>query len=290
MNYLTGILRLHRSRNSGRSTGLVNECYRDFPTTKVPIRCAGQLRLAPVLPRLALPHITQAYSVSPELFVMQLLGVWSSLVALLLVITCWAASPALAPSIDFGWLRATQTNQGWLLTYVYESVPSGDALISGDVLISVDHQRLEGLSPLSAAHVIHGIGSAQTAIVYRGEATVRLNFISMDERVIPLPRRRLEWPTRTYTQDILAQLLTLPDADGVIRKLSFGGKWTLLHIWDSFCNIGVDALNEIANPEPPDLHIVGIEIGHHVQDVRSDMTSLGLTFFTLVAEDAKAFL
>ena len=72
-----------------------------------------------------------------------------SLLLLLLAVTCWAASPASVPRIDFGWLKATQSDQGWLLTYVYKGVPTRDALLSGDVLVSVDHHRLEELNPYS---------------------------------------------------------------------------------------------------------------------------------------------
>jgi hypothetical protein len=69
--------------------------------------------------------------------------------------------------------------------------------------------------------------------------------------------------------------------------LSLRGKWTLLHMWGAFCDVGdaVDALNEMANPEPADLHIIGIERGDRIQQVRAYMTSRKLSFFTLVAED-----
>jgi hypothetical protein len=50
----------------------------------------------------------------------------------------------------------------------------------------------------------------------------------------------------------------------------------------------VDALNEMANPEPADLHIVGIERGDRIQEVRAYMTSRKLSFFTLVADDIDA--
>ena len=73
--------------------------------------------------------------------------------------------------------------------------------------------------------------------------------------------------------------------------LSFHGKWTLLHIWGP-CDDGggaVNALNEMANPEPADLHIVGIRRGERIQQVHAYMTSRKLSFFALVAEDLEAF-
>lgn len=212
-----------------------------------------------------------------------------SLLLLLLVATSRAAGPASVPRIDLGWLRATQNDQGWLLTYVYEGIPTRDALRSGDVLVSVDHQRLEELNPLGVAHVMTGIGSAHTAVVYRNQATVRLNFVSLDERVISLPRRRFDWPTQIYARGTPPPSLALPDPNNLVHNVAFREKWTLLHLWSAFCDIGLDALNEMANPEPSDLHIVGIELGHHVQDVRGYMSSRGLSFFTLVAEDTATF-
>ncbi len=211
---------------------------------------------------------------------------------LFLTLTSWAASPRLAPSIDFGWLKATQTDQGWLLTYVYQPLSTGNAIHSGDVLVSVDQQRLDDLDPLGAAHVMKAIVSARSAIVYRDNSTVRLNFASLDERVNPLPRYREEWSAPIHARHKRAPLsLVLPDVNGAAQMLSFRGKWTLLHMWGPCLDDGdaVDALNEMANPEPADLHIVGIERGDRIPVVRAHMTSRKLSFFTLVAEDLDAF-
>lgn len=214
---------------------------------------------------------------------------WVCSLPFLLSLTCWATTHALAPRIDFGWLKATQTEQGWLVTYVYAPFPRKDEMHAGDVLISVDHQRLDELGPIGSAHVLQAISNAQNAIVYRENATVRLNFVSLDERVIQLPPR-LVWLPQTYKWDSAAPSVTLPDASGVIRSLPLTGKWTLLHVWDLLCNNnGLDALNEIATPEPSDLRVIGIEQGNRLPDVRSYMTSRGLRFFNLVAEDTESF-
>ena len=211
---------------------------------------------------------------------------------LFLTLTSWAAGPRLAPSIDFGWLKATQTDRGWLLTYVYQPLSTGNAIHSGDVLVSVDQKRLDGLDPLGAAHVMKAIVSARSAIVYRDNSTVRLNFASLDERVNPLPQYREEWPAPIHARDKRAPLsLVLPDVNGTAQMLSFRGKWTLLHMWGP-CDDGggaVNPLNEMANPEPVDLHIVGIRRGDRIQQVRAYMTSRKLSFVALVAEDLEAF-
>jgi hypothetical protein len=113
---------------------------------------------------------------------------------------------------------------------------------------------------------MQGIADAESAIVYRDNATVKLNFVSLDERVIPLPRQfgQFVWLPQTYKWDTAAPSVMLPDASGAIHSLSLTGKWTLLHVWDLLCNNkGLDALNEIATPEPSDLRIVGIEQGNH---------------------------
>lgn len=111
----------------------------------------------------------------------------------------------------------------------------------------------------------------------------------LDERVIPLPRQFV-WSPQTYKWDTDAPSVILPDASGTIHSLSLTGKWTLLHVWDLLCNNkGLDALNEIATPEPSDLRIVGIEQGNHLPDVRGYMASRGLSFFNLVAEDTESF-
>lgn len=210
---------------------------------------------------------------------------------LFLTLTSWAASPRLAPSIDLGWLKATQTDQGWLLTYVYQPLSMGNAIHSGDVLVSVDRQRLDDLDPLGAAHVMKAIVNARSAIVYRDNSTVRLNFASLDGRVNLLPRYREEWPAPILARDKRAPLsLVLPDVNGAAQILSFRGRWTLLHMWGP-CHDGggaVDALNEMANPEPADLQVVGIERGDRIQQVRAYMTSRKFNFFSLVAEDIYA--
>jgi len=214
---------------------------------------------------------------------------WACLLFFLLTVACWATSPGLAPRIDLGWLNAIETDQGWLITNVYEPVLDRDALRSGDVLVSVDHQRLEELGPVGVAHLMQGMRSAQSAIVYRDQATVKLNFVSLGERVIQLPRQ-FDWSPQTYKWDRAVPSVILPDASGVIHSLSLTGKWTLLHVWNLSCNIsGLDALNEMANPEPSDLRIIGIEYGHRPQDVRHYMIARGLGFFNLVAEDTDSF-
>lgn len=209
---------------------------------------------------------------------------------LLFATTCWAGDPPLTPKVDFGWLKANPMNNGWLLTYVFASESTSGGLHTGDLLISVDDQTLEGLAPLSAAHVMQGLATAETAIVYRNGAPVRLNFVSLDQRVIRVPLRRRNSMTQTFNSDVAGLSITLPDLTGLSHNLPFppDGKWTLLHIWAIHCP-GLDALNEMANPEPPDLHVVGIETGNRIQDVRSHMASQGLRFFTLVAEDLQSF-
>lgn len=209
---------------------------------------------------------------------------------LLLATACWAGGPDLTPKIDFGWLKASPTNNGWLVTYVFASASTPGGLHSGDVLVSVDDQPLKGLAPLSAAHVMQGLAIAETALVYRDGAPLRLNFVPLDQRLIRMPQRRRNTVTQTFNSDSAALSITLPDLTGLTHTLPFppDGKWTLLHTWTIHCP-GIDALNEMANPEPPDLQIVGIETGNQIQDVQEHMASRGLRFFTLVAEDLQAF-
>ena len=70
---------------------------------------------------------------------------WACSLPLLLSVCCWATSRTLWLLIDFGWLKATQTDDGWLITYVYAPGSHRDTLQVSDVLISVDHQRLKEL-------------------------------------------------------------------------------------------------------------------------------------------------
>lgn len=141
---------------------------------------------------------------------------------LLLAATCWAGGPALTPRVDFGWLKATPMNNGWLLTYVFASGSTSGGLHAGDLLISVDDQTLEGLAPLSAAHVMQGLTTAESAIVYRDGAPVRLNFVSLDQRVIRAPLRRRNSVTQTFNSDTAAELsITLPDLTGLGHNLPF---------------------------------------------------------------------
>jgi hypothetical protein len=136
---------------------------------------------------------------------------------------------------------------------------------------------------------MQSIANAESAIIYRDNATVKLNFVSLDERVIHLSRQFV-WLPQSYKWDTAAPSLILPDTSGAIHSLSLTGKWTLLHVWDLLCNNrGLDVLNEVATPEPSDLRIIGIEQGNHLPDVRGYMTSRELRFFNLVAEDAESF-
>ena len=75
----------------------------------------------------------------------------------------------------------------------------------------------------------------KSAIVSTDRAAVKLNFVSLDERIIPLPRQFF-WFPQTYKWDTAGPSVTLPDTSGDIHSLSLTGKWTLLHVWDMLCN------------------------------------------------------
>jgi hypothetical protein len=198
--------------------------------------------------------------------------------ALLLLGMCANAfSSQQDPEVDLGWIRVTQSANGWRVVRVYNPLQSSITLQPNDIILAVDDFRVSGLSALSTARLLNRVVlNAHSITLTRNGSTAVLplhraaeplaKFVFMEEantNEIALYKENDHLPT-----------LTLQDANGQKHVLQFTRNWTLIHIWNTGCDPHeVAALNEIANPSPEALNVVGIAMNDTAGSVRQFVSS-----------------
>ena len=80
---------------------------------------------------------------------------------------------ALSPPARISASAESKRRRVWEFYVCGYPLSTGNAIHSGDVLVSVDQKRLDDLDPLGAAHFMNAIVSARSAIVYRDSYTWR---------------------------------------------------------------------------------------------------------------------
>lgn len=209
------------------------------------------------------------------------------LVWLSLAIQSYAFGPSHPPTVDLGWIRASQKTNGWLVAYSSQIPRNGNAVRAFDVLVSIDGQSLAQLNPLSVANLLQTLSlDATTAIVVRDEKKRTLVF----EDANPLLRN--VYPLHSVKEGRLFELgevlpwLTLPDTNGVTRTLRYEGHWTMLRVGSFFCDVSdVAAFNEIS--KTPSVQFAAISEYDGTAFIQKFMSENRYDFPVLVAYDSQ---
>ena len=153
--------------------------------------------------------------------------------ALLLAVAvqCVAAD---RPTIDLGWLRVSQTDNGWLVHAVTMLTVNGQKLAPGDVIYSVEDRRIDILNAVSAAAELNWISAGATYVdVIHGGAALRLQLGPLlSNTLLTRNLTRFVRPnTRRYLNTDRITELHIPDASGRSVTYKLGPGPTLIHVW-----------------------------------------------------------
>lgn len=175
------------------------------------------------------------------------------------------------PTIDLGWLRAVKQQTGWTVVYSSFIPASAERILPGDVIRTVDSQQTYACGPLSAARVFSRIPeTVSTVTVTRYDTLKTLHFFREQETLLAMPRSLSN--ASMCSADQPAPILTLPGSSGQLHTVRYGPKWTLLHLWSTFCPVcwaDIPLLNEISNPLPGDLALVEVAINDDAKTIEA---------------------
>ncbi len=193
----------------------------------------------------------------------------------------WAAA-----KVDLGWLETSQMDRDWKVVRVFDPSPSANALREGDILIAADDLRLSNLNPLSVARILNRLRFNATVLLVLREGSIRrLQFPGSSEPLLALGSQDevVSTPVVPYRTDEHAPALALPDASGQTHVVSFDGKWTLIHIWNTGCDPSeVAALNEMSNPSPALLDVIGVAMNDTSDSIKQFSTRERIEFVNLL--------
>jgi len=196
----------------------------------------------------------------------------------------WAAA-----KVDLGWLEASQIDRDWKVVRVFDLSPSANALREGDILIAADDLRLSNLNPLTVARILNRFRFNATGLSVLREGSMRkLQFPVSSEPLLALESQDevVSSPVVPYRTDEHAPALALPDAMGRPHVISFDGKWTLIHIWNTGCDPSeVAALNEISNPSPGLLDVIGVAMNDTADSIKQFSMREPIEFVNLLGGD-----
>jgi hypothetical protein len=173
-------------------------------------------------------------------------------------------------TVDLGWIELSQVGELWTIAHVVNPLPSADAMRGGDTVISIDDLQLDGLNALSVARVLNRVlFDAHRVTVLRAAATITLKLHSSSEPLLQtLMQEANTNRVELYRTEEHMPEMHLPDASGVAHTIGFREKWTVVHIWNTHCDPSeITALNEIANPSPENLNVVGIAMNDTAKTV-----------------------
>lgn len=143
------------------------------------------------------------------------------------------SAPLLAqsPIIDLGWLRASQTDQGWLIEKAAMFTESGQKLQPGDIVVSIDNHRIDDENALSASNELAWVPNANAARVIRHGSPLRLQ-LRLPDPLLKDFFSDLHRDVRRYPRDSRITALHLPGLDGKPITWKFGNtRTTLIHFW-----------------------------------------------------------
>ena len=196
----------------------------------------------------------------------------------------WAAA-----KVDLGWLQASQMDRDWKVVRVFDPSPSANALREDDILLAADDLRLSNLNPLTVARILNRFRFNATVLsVLREGSMRRLQFPVSSEPLLALGSQDevVSSPVVPYRTDEHAPPLALPDATGRTHVIGFDGKWTLIHIWNTGCDPSeVAALNEISNPSPALLDVIGIAMNDTADSMKQFAAREPIEFVNLLGGD-----
>lgn len=134
--------------------------------------------------------------------------------------------------IDLGWLRVSQTSEGWFVEKVMMFAEGNARLQPEDIIFSVDGRRIENLNALSASNELAWIerGANYVEILRKGKPE-RLQIRPFDPlRTGPLTlyRRR---DVHRYDKNERIASLKVPDESGKSATIKPGPGITLIHFW-----------------------------------------------------------
>ncbi len=136
-----------------------------------------------------------------------------------------------SPIIDLGWLRASQTDQGWLIEKIAMFTESGQTIQPGDIVVSIDGHRVDDENALSASNELDWLRNADVARVIRHGAPSTLQLRLPDPLLKDLFAFRHRY-VHQYPKDERITALHLPGIDGKPTTWKFAGaQTTLIHFW-----------------------------------------------------------
>ena len=211
------------------------------------------------------------------------------IVPLLLVGLSCASFAQVRPTIDVGWVRMTQGTSGWLVNHVFQLSYTGQAIRAGDTVFAVDGRSLTNLNPLSIAWVLNQVPYfSRTADVLRAGRPLRLNFFREDEPLLRNSSKFVEDASdfKAYPPDALAPPVILPDTTNQTQKVTYGPKWTLIHLWEPHCAVcwkDIPTLNEISHPTMESLSVVTVVVNGTPAEVNAVSKVYPVEFSSLYA-------
>jgi AhpC/TSA family len=179
------------------------------------------------------------------------------------LLPCRAIDRPVHSVVDIGWIRVTQIDKGWVVARSYHHSYSGESILPGDVILSVDRRSVVGANALNMARILSRIPrDADTVELLRNGVSKRLQLFPVSE---PLVKQavRFTFAKAEAARDAGLPSGALPDRSGQMHTFQYGPKWTLIHIWSTFCPgcwRDVAALNEISKPFPNSLAVVVVAI------------------------------
>jgi hypothetical protein len=209
-------------------------------------------------------------------------------VALLLAINFAVLSHAIdsPPTIDLGWIRASEKTNGWLVAYSSQVPRNGNAIVGSDLVVSVDGQQLPALNPISVANLLQRISvDAVSATVIRNGKKRLLGFTGPNRLLSDAYYIKSNKPIRLYESNEDLPSIVLPDVGGAMHSLSFRGKWTVLRVGSFFCDVrDLEAFNEVS--KTPSLQFAAITEYDDAASVRKLMEENKYTFPVLLSGDS----
>jgi len=200
-----------------------------------------------------------------------------------------ACAAQIGPTIDLGWLRATQSPNGWLVSRAFHQSYTGQVIEAGDIIVAVDGRSLANLNALSAAWVLNQVPYfSRSADVIRAEKPQHLNFFPAGEPLLQSSSKFIDDTAdfELYPSSARAPLLALPDITNQIQTITYGPHYTLIHIWEPHCAVcwkDIPALNEISHPAMDSLRVIPVVINGTAEQVSAVSKRRPIQFANLFA-------
>lgn len=134
--------------------------------------------------------------------------------------------------IDLGWLRASQTPEGWRVEQVSMLSATGERLQQGDAVYSVDGRRIDNLNALSASNELDWISrGAYYARVLRNGSPHVVHLRGLSSALHEGFQLTFRRDGHAYSRDDRITALRIPDQSGGTQTVELGPGTTLIHVW-----------------------------------------------------------